>query len=84
MFDVPYINGLALSDAYEYTDGHHLRIDSGKAFSLYIAQEIKKHKWIVGFQYLLDELGLKKDNKKVNKFFLLLIKIFINSIYLVI
>jgi hypothetical protein len=28
---------------YKYTDDHHLGIDSGKAFSVYIAQEIKKH-----------------------------------------
>lgn len=39
-FNINYINEMPNRNQYEYTDGHHLTIDSGKRFSKVIAKRI--------------------------------------------
>lgn len=41
--DILYINGTKQNLDYDYIDGHHLDIASGKAYSIVLANEIKKH-----------------------------------------
>lgn len=41
---VEYINGMDFNENYEYIDGHHLSITSGKVFSTFLAKRIKQHK----------------------------------------
>ncbi|GGW60309.1 hypothetical protein GCM10008085_09620 [Winogradskyella epiphytica] len=43
-YQIPYINMMPFKDAYEYTDGNHLTVDSGKKFSLDLAIQMKKLK----------------------------------------
>lgn len=39
---IPYINMMPYNKDYNYTDGNHLTIDSGKKFSLHLALEMDK------------------------------------------
>lgn len=41
---VDYINGINFNENYDFIDGHHLTIKSGKAFSAFLAHKIKQQK----------------------------------------
>lgn len=41
-FNINYLNEMPSRNEYEYTDGHHLTIDSGKRFSRAIAERISE------------------------------------------
>ncbi|MBO3099905.1 hypothetical protein [Gelidibacter pelagius] len=42
----PYINMMLYNHAYDYTDGNHLTVNSGKKFSLDLAYQMKKLKHV--------------------------------------
>lgn len=42
-YKVPYINMMPFNKEYNYTDGNHLTVESGKKFSLDLAIEINKY-----------------------------------------
>lgn len=41
-YQIPYINMMPLNKDYDYTDGNHLSVDSGKRFSLDLANHMDK------------------------------------------
>ncbi|RED38216.1 hypothetical protein DFQ10_11137 [Winogradskyella eximia] len=43
-YGIPYINMMPFNDQYNYTDGNHLTVSSGKKFSLDLAIQINKLK----------------------------------------
>jgi len=43
-YQIPYINMMPFNNEYEFTDGNHLTIASGKKFSLDLASQMKKLK----------------------------------------
>jgi len=42
LYNVKYINVMPYRNEYQYTDGHHLDIESGKKFTTFLAQTIKQ------------------------------------------
>ncbi|MEQ3794483.1 hypothetical protein AAFP94_04770 [Flavobacteriaceae bacterium MJ-SS4] len=43
-YQIEYINAIPFRKKYKYTDGHHLELSSGEAFSNFLASEIKNNK----------------------------------------